>query len=167
MKAPLCVLFLSAGLLFSCGTSSSDEKTSADPVATPTPVTVETGDPLNTTGLRFDGPYRLLLGGTVYFMRFYPEGNVVMVGGPQSGSVGLAGMLEQNVASRVEEGLHNVPVSYRNDSLFFVTHPVKGDITYAGVVLSPDTVRLLKHSLINGKKGVFDYVFQADPAAGS
>lgn len=147
-------------LLASCAEEPKPVK-APEPVA-PTPETVVTGDPLNNTGLQFNGTYQESLGNVIYFMRFFPEGNVVMVNGPSKDKENLRRMLVKDALTNGDIGFHNVPVRFRNDSLVFSTFPRKGEISYNGVVASPDTVRLLKYSHINGRKLLVDLVFEAD-----
>ncbi len=123
--------------------------------------------PLTSTALRFDGAYRHTQGNMHNILRFFPEGNVVLITGTDTTTLQrrLRARLLQDTPTNGALGLHNVPVLQRNDSLLFVTRPMKGEIDYSGVVLGPDSIRFLKHSHINGKRAILTYLFEADPAS--
>lgn len=115
---------------------------------------------LKGSNLRFDGVYGHAVGNIHYFMRFFERGNVALIAGRQEPTdpVDLRGFLTQDAQSGVNQ-VHNVPVTARNDSLFFTTMALRGAITYAGVAMG-DSVRFLKHSKITGRKEVITYRFQ-------
>jgi hypothetical protein len=121
--------------------------------------------PLTGSGLRFDGYYRTEISQQVYLMRFFERGNVVLVNGPQSNEESLPPYLRADAESFPERGIHNVSVVQRNDSILFRTFPSKGEISYGGVLLGGDTLRLLKHSHINGRKALLDHVFVPDASS--
>ncbi|MEO8068017.1 MAG: hypothetical protein ABI599_10035 [Flavobacteriales bacterium] len=121
------------------------------------------GDPLGSTGLRFDGVYHAELSHIHYYMRFFPAGHVAMVGGPEGkGDGSLREMLRASVLSQRSIGLYNVPVQWRSDSLYMTAHGTKGDILYSGVIASPEKLVILKESKANGRKMVVDYAFEVD-----
>lgn len=88
---------------------------------------------LRGSNLRFDGVYGHAVGNIQYFMRFFGRGNVALIAGRQEPTdpVDLRGFLTQDARSGVNQ-VHNVPVTSRNDSLFFTTMALRGAITYAG-----------------------------------
>ena len=99
-----------------------------------------------------------------YYMRFYPEGNVTLVGGPKTEQqIPLHQMMRQNIANG-ESMVHNVLVDINGDSLSFTTKSIKGEIDYKGerVGGDPEFLSFLKHSRINGRKGIFEYRFIPD-----
>lgn len=134
--------------------------------STPTtepPVIIST---LSDAGVRFDGVYRYQPPGTKlnYLMRFFPEGNVVLVNGPDTTPRAslLRLRLVQNAPQSPNEGLYNVSVVHRNDSLLWVTYGTKGSIDYAGVMLGADSVRFNKYSHVNGRSGTMTLLFEPD-----
>lgn len=115
------------------------------------------------SGLRFNGVYQSSSeGGIHYIMRFFERGNVVLVAGKQQPGdpVDLKSYLVRDAKSGTNN-VHNSPVTWRNDSLFFSTMAVRGAITYAGTV-DADSVRFLKHSRATGKKALVTYRFIPD-----
>lgn len=163
-------------LLLAACSSEDRNATPAEPVNVPateqaTPPAAEVVDTaaapgmvhlysLAGSGLRFDGVYGHSDGAIHYYMRFFERGNVALIAGQQKPGdpVDLRSHLRQDVKSG-ENNVHNVPVTVRNDSLFFSTMAPRGAITYAGVVQG-DTVRFLKHSKITGKQALISYGFQ-------
>lgn len=127
------------------------------------PADLVMGDPLGTTGLRFDGVYHAEVSKVQYYMRFFPAGHVAMVGGPErEGEGSLREMLRASVLSQRSIGLYNIPVQWRSDSLYMTAHGTKGDILYSGSIASPEKLVMLKESKANGRKMVVDYMFEAD-----
>lgn len=122
------------------------------------------GDPLEGSGLRFDGVYHADLSGIHYYMRFFPAGHVAMVGGPEDPKKGgsLRTMLHAGVLSQRNIGLYNIPVQLRGDSLYMTAKGPKGEITYSGVVDAGVKLTIRKESMANGRKAVLDYLFEAD-----
>lgn len=115
------------------------------------------------SGLKFTGVYDSHADGDLhYYMRFFERGNVALVAGRQKpgDAVDLRSYLTEDAKSG-QNNLHNVPVEWRGDSIFFSTMALRGAITYAGTVHG-DTLRFLKHSKVTGKKAVVDYVFIPD-----
>lgn len=157
------ILFLlSILLLAACGNKADKGEHPPSSPATPAkPAGFQpaTGDPLTGTKLRFDGYYKHTMGNINYLMRFFEDGHVVLVNGPEEDGSELHKFLVKDTQGNPGIGLHNVPVNLRNDSLFFVTKPGSGEIFYSGVVLMPEAVRFMKYSNITGKRAVQDYGF--------
>lgn len=130
------------------------------------PSTNDTGlngpSPFEGMGIRYDGHYRHETGGLRYLLRFYPEGRVVTVNGTKEVEATLPKFLTRDTQGNPSMGLYNVPVEVRNDSLFFITRPMKGEISYGGKVTSDRTVRFIRYSHINGKTFDFVYTFRSD-----
>lgn len=150
-----CILLLAA-----CGskTDNGDQaSTTPQAPAQTSGFQPATGDALTGTQLRFDGYYKHTMGNINYLMRFFEEGHVVLVNGPEEDGSELHKFLVKETQGNPGIGLHNVPVTLRNDSLFFVTKPGSGEIFYSGVVLMPEAVRFMKYSNITGKRAVQDY----------
>lgn len=116
--------------------------------------------------LRFDGTYKMSdTHATVQYMRFYPEGNVTLIsGGEKSGGFKLKDLMAQDTPNGGNANVRNSLVKVSGDSLFFTTKFFKGEIDYKGTFMEGDkeTLSFLKHSHINGRKGRFDYTFEAD-----
>jgi len=117
---------------------------------------------LEGTGLKFHGVYDAPSGNLHYYMRFFERGNVALVAGQQKPDdpVDLRSFLTQDAKSGTNN-VHNVPVTRRNDSLFFTTMATRGAISYAGVV-NGDSLRFLKRSEVTGKQAVVVYGFVPD-----
>jgi len=118
--------------------------------------------PFEGMPLRFDGYYRNEIGDILYLIRFFPEGRVVSVNGSRSVEKDLPAYLVRETRGNPSLGLHNVPVSVIGDSLVFITKPEKGEIEYRGTVVSSSMVRFLRHSHINGRKQLMEYIFHPD-----
>jgi len=117
---------------------------------------------LEGSSLKFNGVYENTSGDLHYYMRFFERGNVALIAGREQpeDSITLRRFLTQDVKSGLNNA-HNVPVTLRNDSLFFTTMAPRGEITYAGVA-DGDTLRFLKHSKVTAKKAVVSYHFIPD-----
>lgn len=117
---------------------------------------------LEGSSLKFNGVYESTMGDLHYYMRFFERGNVALIAGREQpeDSISLRSFLTQDVKSGLNN-VHNVPVTLRNDSLFFTTMASRGEITYAGVA-DGDTLRFLKHSKVTAKKAVVSYHFIPD-----
>ncbi len=127
------------------------------------PADLVMGDPLDGSGLKFDGVYRAQVGDANYYMRFFPAGHVAMIGGPeQKKGYSLRTALTASVLGQRNIGLYNVPVQWRGDSLHIITKGTKGDILYSCKVETPEKLMVLKESKANGKKAVLDYQFEVD-----
>lgn len=119
---------------------------------------------LKGSWIRFDGVYRSGFDKMNYYLRFYPEGNVTAIGGNEEAApIPLKTLMSQDSPPGVNN-IHNTLVELRGDSIFFSTKAMKGFIDYRGARVNghSDTLRFLKHSRINGRKAILDYVFEAD-----
>jgi hypothetical protein len=93
-------------------------------------------------------------------MRFSEKGNVVLTAGHTDNYSEMIGFLRPEI--RDQNNVYNVEYQiYSNDSVFFYTTSPKGRITYNGLIVHHDTIRILKESHINGKKATLDYAFIA------
>lgn len=138
----------------------SVEQPAADNEA-PHPAEVITG-PLSGLPIRFDGHYRTESGDVIRLMRYFPEGRVVLINGTRELEADLHKFLIRETKGDPSIGLHNVPVEVRDDSLFFVIHPEKGDIDFRGKVSSGSSLSFERYSHINGHRERMEYIFQPD-----
>ena len=122
----------------------------------------EVSDPFRSLGIRYDGHYKEQVQDVVYLIRFFPNGNVVLINGMQDVAHELPAYLRADALGDPVMGWYNVPVTVTGDSIFFKTHPEKGEISYRGNVPSTSIVRLLRHSHINGTRSIKEYIFQPD-----
>ena len=114
-------------------------------------------------GLRSDGYYESHHGKVIYLARFFTDGNVALVGGMEDGYAQMVTYLSSKGPS-MNDNVHYVPFDlHANDSLFFHTKSLKGEIEYFAFSGADDTLRVLKHSHINGKQMVLAYGFIPDP----
>lgn len=127
--------------------------------------TQESGTELASLPLRFNGHYRTDNGEVIRLMRFFPEGNVVLINGTKDVEKGLHQYLVKETRGNPGMGLHNVPVTVRADSLFFTVRPERGEIDFAGKVMTSTLLRFERYSHINGKRDLFEYIFYPDSAA--
>lgn len=118
--------------------------------------------PFDGLGLRFDGHYLCERGNLRYLLRFFPEGRVVTVNGTKEVEDDLPKFLTRETQGNPTMGLYNVRADVRGDSIFFVTRPEKGEISYRGRVSSDSTVTFFRHSHITGKDFDFTYTFRSD-----
>lgn len=116
-------------------------------------------------GLRYNGHYHAQRGNVHYLIRFYPEGRAVLINGTDDVASTLPAFLTRDTQGNPDMGLYNEMVDVRNDSLFFTTHPVKGEIDYRGKVMSTSVVRFNRHSHINGAQYDMEYLFMPDSTA--
>lgn len=121
--------------------------------------------PFDGLGLRFDGHYRCERGNLRYLIRFFPEGRVVLVNGTKEVEATLPAFLIRETKGNPSIGLHNVMATVRNDSIFFVTRPLRGEISYSGRVVDPAQVRFFRHSHITGVESEMEYRFVPDTAS--
>jgi hypothetical protein len=155
----LCaVLFLAA-----CGTKNGDE-----PQTIPADRLTQNEAPnaFHGLGIRYDGYYKEEDRGVIYLIRFFPQGNAVLINGTPDMAHVLPGQLTADALGDPVVGWYNVPVTVREDSIFFRTYPEKGEISYRGNVPSTSMVRLLRHSHINGSRTIKEYLFQPDKKTG-
>ena len=120
---------------------------------------------LKGSWVKFDGVYRAEMDRTVYYMRYYPEGNVTLIAGfsEEESTVPFKDLMAQDSPPGINN-IHNTLVDLRGDSLIFTTKFFKGEIDYRGARVDgdPDKLRFLKHSRINGKKAIIEYEFVPD-----
>ncbi len=119
-------------------------------------------EPFQGLGIRHDGHYKNEDRGVVYLIRFFDNGNAVLINGRSDVAEGLSQYLVKDALGDPAIGWYNVPVTVKEDSIFFKTYPTKGEIEYRGNVPSTSTVRLLRHSHITGTQEIKDYIFQPD-----
>ncbi len=151
-------------ILAACGNEGNGEKVEDRSEDTATTIGVPT-TPLSELGIRFDGHYKEQVQDVVYLIRFFPNGHAVLINGMQDVANELPAYLRQDAIGDPVMGWYNVPVTVQGDSIFFRTHPEKGEISYRGVVPSTSMVRLLRHSHINGTRSTKEYIFQPDAAS--
>ncbi len=145
-----------ARLLVTCAVDPAQQEVALEPI---NDVTV----PLPNTVVRTDGYYREDVGGLVYMIRFFREGNAVLINGSAQIADSLPPLLTPNAVGNTEMGWYNVPVSYEGDSIFLVTKPVRGNIDYRGNVTNDSTIRFERYSHINGDRRIKEYFFRTDP----
>jgi len=118
--------------------------------------------PFDGLGLRYDGHYRCERGSLRYLLRFFPEGRVVLVNGTKEVEETLPDFLIRDTKGNPSIGLHNVMATVKGDSIFFVTKPMRGEISYRGKATGPGRVRFFRHSHITGADFDMDYIFVSD-----
>lgn len=155
------VLIIGAIMLFA---SCNNEEQRSQQVAVPEPATDQARpkDKLQQLGIRYDGHYREQVQDVVYLIRFFPKGNAVLINGMADVAKELPAYLKADATGDPVMGWYNVPVTVAGDSIYFKTHPEKGEISYRGNVPSTSMVRLLRHSHINGTRSIKEYIFQPD-----
>ena len=116
--------------------------------------------------LHYDGYYRYDVGEVIYLIRFFPEGRAVLINGTKDVEADLPKFLVRDTQGNPGMGLYNVMPEVRGDSLFFTTHPEKGEIDYSGNVVDGSLVRLYRYSHITGSKQSMEYIFYPDPPVG-
>lgn len=152
---------LTAWLVAQRGFQNKNEEAMPDAEAR-TGTAMATGTPLNGTRLRFDGFYRAESAKVVYVVRFFPAGHAVLANGTLDVEHELPKLLVPNAVSAPRVGHYNVPVQARGDSLYFITHPLRGEIEYRGRLVDPTHLQFARHSHITGDHRVMDYLFQPD-----
>lgn len=148
-------------LLVSCG-NNGEGKIPKDGAGPATNSKEVLADPLSKLGIRFDGHYKEQVQDVVYLIRFFPNGNAVLINGTQDVAHELPAYLRSDAMGDPVMGWYNVPVTVEGDSIFFKTKPEKGEISYRGNVPGTSMVRLLRHSHINGTRSIKEYIFQPD-----
>ncbi|MBK8500561.1 MAG: hypothetical protein IPL52_17505 [Flavobacteriales bacterium] len=146
-----------------CTAPGSTAPSAAQPSAMQPSVT----GPFAGLGIRYDGYYRDSRGEVIYLIRFFPEGRAVLINGTRDIEKDLPLFLTREIQSAPAQGLYNIKVDIRNDSLFFTTRPERGEISYRGKVMSGSTVRFHRHSHINGNDRLMEYIFYPDSAVSS
>ncbi len=145
MRIPTALLLLTAAVAFAaCG----ETKTETDKSAPLTP--------------RYDGIYMGTYGNLTQLLHFYPGGNVVTITGYASSGDSLRSLFRQDLPVNIEKGIHNVPVTLRNDSVLFRTTVMQGFIHYDGLIHGGDSLTVLKSSQANGRKAAITYYFSKD-----
>jgi len=100
------------------------------------------------------------MGQLVYFIRFFPEGRAMLIGGLSDDKQDLREGLQPATPTGGTSIVHNVPVTVRGDSIFFVTQAMKGAIDYAGIRHSTDSVTFRKYSHVTGNQVIASYRFE-------
>jgi hypothetical protein len=118
--------------------------------------------PFDGLGVRYDGHYRCERGSLRYLLRFFPEGRVVLVNGTKDVEATLPDFLIRETKGDPSIGLHNVMATVKEDSIFFVTKPMRGEISYRGKVTANDRVHFFRHSHITGADFDMEYLFISD-----
>lgn len=152
------VLFISLG---ACTEPGND--TAQGTGSVPAPII----GPFQDLALRFDGYYRYDVGQVIYLIRFFPEGRAVLINGTKDVEADLPKFLVRETQGNPGMGLYNVMPEVRGDSLFFTTHPEKGEIDYSGNVVDGSLIRFLRWSHITGSRQVMEYIFYPDPPTGA
>ena len=95
------LLLLSLALFSACGTAPQEQGRDATSGQGPT-----TGQEIeHVDGPRFDGTYSTVMGErSLYLMRFFPKGNVVLSAGPVDMRESLTSMLTEDAAGEPEIG---------------------------------------------------------------
>lgn len=150
-----CLLFFS--LLAACGGSGTGAATKGNNK----PSSPRTG-PFEGLSTRYDGYYKSEAADIVYLIRLFPEGNAVLINGVRQIEDELPGNLVRDAVPDPDRGHYNVMVDVRNDSLFFVTTPRRGEISYSGTITPEGDLSLLRRSHITGKQQVMVYRFIPD-----
>lgn len=163
MRTAAFTLLSSVCLLMLACNSGTGEEQPTDPPAVQQDLTSGLQPPpVGATGPRYDGVYWVTYAGTVQLMRFFPTGSVVTATDYPAGADSLSRTLRVDLPADLGKGIHNVPVTYRNDSVLFRTTIIRGYIDYGGVVVPGDSLRLLKHSLATAKRALLTYHFVPD-----
>lgn len=143
---------------YACGSSPSQQEPPAQQVDR---------SPFANLGLRYDGYYLESRGDLRYAIRFFPEGRVVLANGNKQGEADLPKFLIRETQGNPSIGLYNVMPEVRGDSIYFVTRPEKGEISYRGKVMNGSLVRFHRHSHITGVSHAMEYIFYPDSAQAS
>lgn len=164
----ISALSIAVLLMCSCKDPKTDGSSNGvDSVAQHTniPETTEVGGitltSLEGSGLRFNGIYRNDMGGITQVMRFFPRGTVVTANDRTTNADSLSRYLKEDLKPNIGVGLHNVPVTLRNDSILIHTTIISGYISYAGALHGLDTIMFLKSSS-KGKRVIIPYYFVED-----
>jgi hypothetical protein len=121
--------------------------------------------PFKALPLRYDGHYRQEDGGVVYLIRFFPDGRAVLVNGLKDKETELPPLLVHDAVGNPRLGYYNVPVTVEGDSMFFITRPTRGEISYRGKAMDRQRVIFDRLSHINGDRRLKEYLFQPDSTA--
>lgn len=115
---------------------------------------------------RYDGIYMGTYGNLTQLLHFYPSGNVVTITGYATSGDSLRSLFRADLPVNIEKGIHNVPVTLRNDSVLFRTTVMQGFINYDGRIYGGDSLVVLKSSQANGRKAAITYYFSKDQTSG-
>ncbi|MCB0792114.1 MAG: hypothetical protein H6595_01140 [Flavobacteriales bacterium] len=161
---PITALLLATSCTGPGKEEGADSGTAAEPEAKAAPARKAAPDltPIVEGFLRFDGVYHAQNGQVDYFIRFFPQGNAVMLAGFPDAKVDLRSGLKPDMPEGFSNG-HNVPVRIEGDSILFSTSNMKGDISYHGFRTDPEHINFRKHSHINGREAEMEYVFESYP----
>lgn len=153
MRIPTSLLPLTAALMFAAcgGTNTEIDKTDQN---------------APTLAPRYDGIYMGTYGNLTQLLHFYPSSNVVTITGYASSGDSLRSLFRADLPVNIEKGIHNVPVTLRNDSVLFRTTVMQGFIHYDGRIHGGDSLTVLKSSQANGRKAAITYYFSKDGASG-
>ncbi|WP_312825336.1 hypothetical protein [Epilithonimonas sp.] len=112
--------------------------------------------------LKFDGLYQTKcvfekdeIEGTNYFIRFYPNGNVIEVGTECDAT-------PQDLESWFNLNSKDISIGnykLKNKKISFQTKSIAGEVNYKGKILDENTIVLKSHSLINGNRDRHNYYF--------
>lgn len=162
MKRPalFAVFSLAIAALTACGTNDRGTTTPAT-AATDTPAARLPG-PFHQLPVRYDGYYMAAREGVMYLVRFFPEGNAVLINGMGTDPGDLPAKLVRDAVPDPLIGHYNVLVDVAGDSLFFTTTPRRGEIDHRGTFADAHTLRLERHSRITGHRMQLDYQFVQD-----
>lgn len=140
-------------LLFACKPNVASEERAPAP---------QDNGPFKGMGVRYDGYYQESRAEVLYLIRFFPDGRAVLVNGTKDIEKDLPKFLQRTISSNPANGLYNVKIDVRGDSMFFMTRPEKGEISYKGKVMSTSMVRFNRYSHINGAVQDMEYFFHPD-----
>lgn len=144
-------------LVLACNTPNSHSKGQGQQAAD--------NGPFAGMGIRYDGYYRDSRAEVLYLIRFFPEGRAVLVNGTKDLEKALPDFLKRDISSNPANGLYNIKVDVHGDSMFFMTRPERGEISYRGKVMSGSVVRFNRYSHITGAEQNMEYIFYPDSAA--
>lgn len=119
-------------------------------------------EPFKGLPIRFNGYYRDQRNEAIYLIRFFPEGRAVLINGTTEVEKDLPAFLIRETKGNPAIGLHNVMTRVEGDSIFFTTHPEKGEIDYSGKAMDGSMVRFKRYSHITGARQVMEYIFHPD-----
>ncbi|MBK9286400.1 MAG: hypothetical protein IPN38_01640 [Flavobacteriales bacterium] len=151
MRIPSILLLLTLAVAFAaCGGTKTE---------------TENTDKATSLAPRYDGIYMGTYGNLTRLLHFYPSGNVVTITGYATSGDSLRSLFRADLPVNIEKGIHNVPVTLRNDSVLFRTTVMQGFIHYDGRIYGGDSLVVLKSSQANGRKAAITYYFSKDQAS--
>ncbi|MCB0795097.1 MAG: hypothetical protein KDB88_10200 [Flavobacteriales bacterium] len=139
--------------------SCNSEPTSESGTGAERTGTTDTSPALPENFVRTDGIYHSSFGKVQYYMRFYPDGNVILAGGMADSKPTVPELID---AARMKPvpNVHSVFCRIEGDSILFVTQALKGQIDYHGHRDSPEQLSFKKVSHINGRQMELVYAFE-------